>query len=292
MSQADVALYKAKEAGPNRFAFFEDVMTAQLQRQMSLTNHLSEAIEQGQLFLEYQPQIDLSSGCLVGMEVLTRWRHPRLGLISPDEFIPIAEKHGLIFELGAWVLEQTCRQTALWLEDGIAPPRIAVNVSPVQLRTDGFTNQVVALIARYGICGELLELEFTESVFLAATDENLAVIADLSQRGVQFTIDDFGTGFSSLAYLRRFQVDKLKIDRTFVSNVVENPNDAELVRATVALGHALGLATIAEGVETKIQAELLHSLGCAQAQGYYFGRPMSAQAMTRYLANAAGLAMV
>ena len=283
MTQADVALYKAKEAGSNSLAFFEDQMTTQLQREMTLTSDLVLAIERNELSLAYQPQIDLHDGRIVGMEVLARWKHASLGVISPAEFIPIAEKHGLIETLGYWVLEQACQQTAVWQSRGIAPERIAVNVSPVQLRSDGFCEQVIGLLSKPGICGDRLELEFTESLFMGATDENLAVIARLAGHGIQFSIDDFGTGFSSLAYLRRFQVDKIKIDRTFVQNMVENANDAEIVRVTIALGSALGLATIAEGVETEAQAKLLRSMGCDQAQGYYFGRPMQTSAITDVL---------
>ncbi len=283
MAQADVALYKAKEAGANSFAFYEDSMTAALQREMALADRLPEAIAGGELYLEYQPQVELHSRRLVGLEVLARWHHPEQGLVMPVEFIGIAEKRGLVAQLGAWVLDQACRQLAQWRARGSALPSIAVNISPVQLRTPGFAEMVLDIIDKNCVPTDAIELEFTESVFLAGTPENLAVIDSLSARGVRFAIDDFGTGFSSLAYLRKFQVDTLKIDRTFIMNMVERPSDAELVRAAIALGRALGLATIAEGVETEAQAAMLGGLGCVRGQGYLFGRPMSAEAISTRL---------
>jgi diguanylate cyclase (GGDEF)-like protein/PAS domain S-box-containing protein len=280
MTQADVALYKAKEESDSSFAFYEESMTVALRREMQLTNHLPVALQAGQLFIQFQPQIDLATTAIVGSEVLARWRHPELGMIPPTEFIRIAERHGLINEIGRWVFDRACRQIAEWQAADLVLPCTAVNVSAVQFRSPDFADFVLDCIATHGIPAESVELEFTESVFLEATDENLGLISRLSEQGVRFSIDDFGTGFSSLAYLRKFQVHKLKIDRTFVQHMVERPNDVEIIRATLALGRALGLTTLAEGVETKVQAELLLRLGCAQAQGYYFGRPMSAQAIT------------
>ena len=274
---------KAKEVGDSSFAFYEDSMTVALRREMQLTNHLPAALESGELFIQFQPQVDLATTAIVGTEVLARWRHPELGMISPIEFIRIAERHGLIDAIGRWVFDRACEQIAAWQAAGLTLPCTAVNVSSVQFRSPDFADFVLERIATHGIPAESVELEFTESVFLDASDENLGVISRLSRQGIRFSIDDFGTGFSSLAYLRKFQVDKLKIDRTFVQHMVERPNDVEIVRATLALGRALGLTTLAEGVETLAQAELLLELGCAQAQGYYFGRPMSAEVISERL---------
>jgi EAL domain-containing protein (putative c-di-GMP-specific phosphodiesterase class I) len=283
MTQADVALYRAKEAPDRSFAFFEESMTVALQREMLVTSQLPLALETGELFLCYQPQIDLATRRITGLEVLARWTNPTLGVVTPLEVIGIAERHGQIGDIGRWVLDRACAQAAEWLAAGIAPPCIAINVSAVQLRSNDFADLVLECISGHGIPPGLVELEFTESVFLDDTDENLRAISRLSDRGVQFSIDDFGTGFSSLAYLRKFQVDKLKIDQTFIRNMAEHPSDAEIVRATLALGRALGLVTLAEGVETAEQADLLQELGCVMAQGYYFGRPMPEQEITERL---------
>ncbi len=275
MSRADVALYKAKEAGRGGYAFYEDAMTAELHREMELTRHLAQAVRRGELYLDYQPQLDLASGRICGVEALLRWRHPEHGLMPPAEFVPLAEKRGSILEISDWVVGEAFRQAADWHARGLDFGRMAVNLSAVQVRDPKFHQAIEARLAETGAPPERIELELTETVLIEASARTQAAIERLSGQGIDFALDDFGTGFSSLSYLRRFRVDKLKIDREFINDVAHNPHDAEIVKATIALGRALGLSTTAEGVETEAQLAFLRRHGCDQAQGYLIGRPMS-----------------
>ncbi|MTW21225.1 EAL domain-containing protein [Allochromatium palmeri] len=283
ITRADVALYKAKEAGRGTHAFFEDAMTQQLRREMEITRELTQAIQHDELFLEYQPQFDLHSGQLVGMEALVRWRHPREGVLQPGAFLPVAEKRGLIRPLSDWVLNAVCRQIRDWSERKLEFGRIAVNLCAQQVGDPDFGDNILVVLERTGAPPERLELEFTETVLIAADAKTQADIVRLSELGIHFAIDDFGTGFSSMQYLRKFRTDKIKIDREFIQDVTHDAGDAEIVKATIALGTALGLITIAEGVETEEQAEFLRRHGCRQVQGYLYGRPQPLADIERQL---------
>ncbi len=282
MSRADVALYKAKESGRGTLAFFEDTMNRQLMDEMRINTELSRAIDQDEFYVVYQPQIDLQRGELIGLEALVRWRHPRHGIRAPGEFIGVAEKRGHIAPISDLVLRKVCAQIARWKEKGLDPGRVAVNLCAQQLAHPDFADKVLDTLEKASVDTKQLELEFTETVLIAADLRTQADIARLSEYGVRFAIDDFGTGFSSLQYLRKFHADKLKIDREFICDVVENSSDAEIVKATIALGNALGLETIAEGVETEGQADFLRKHGCRQAQGYLFSRPLEADEIERH----------
>lgn len=283
ITRADVALYKAKEAGRGTHAFFEDSMTQQLRREMEITRELTQAIQRDELFLEYQPQFDLGSGRLVGMEALVRWRHPREGVRQPGAFLPVAEKRGLIRPLSDWVLNAVCRRIRDWSDRGLEFGRVAVNLCAQQVGDPDFGDNILAVLERNGAHPEHLELEFTETVLIAADARTQADIVRLSELGIHFAIDDFGTGFSSMQYLRKFRTDKIKIDREFIQDVAHDPGDAEIVKATIALGTALGLITIAEGVETEEQAEFLRRHGCRQVQGYLYGRPQPPEDIERLI---------
>jgi len=280
---ADVAMYRAKDSGRNAFCFFTAEMQAQSVRMLLLENALRRAVDRGELFLHYQPQCSLHDGSIVGAEALLRWTHPDLGSVSPSEFIPIAESSGLITPIGEWVLRSALTQMRLWDEAGIAPPVIAVNLSAVQFRQAGFPGIVSRLLLECGVAPQRLELELTESV---ASDDSMgamAVMSLLHEAGVRMSIDDFGTGYSSLSYLKRFKVGKLKIDRSFVSNVTQDIDDQAIVTAIISLAHSLGMATVAEGVETLEQMEYLRARGCDELQGYWFARPMPADGFDAFM---------
>jgi len=279
ISRADIALYKAKEAGRGGFVYFDDAMTARVQGDAELTNELARALERGQLFLEYQPQIDLASGALVGVESLLRWRHPQQGVIGPVRFIPLAESRGMMGEIGLWVLAESCRQWIAWRDQGLAIGRIAVNVSAVQIKGGRGFEQILAIVESCGMPPGTLEIEFTESAFVDVSADTLQWIARLRALEVGFAIDDFGTGYSSLLMLRQLQAHKLKIDREFVKDMLDDPNDAAIVRATVSLAKSLGMMVVAEGIEAPAQAEALRAIGCDVGQGFLFARPMSPAAI-------------
>jgi len=273
MSCADVAMYKAKEAGRGTFAFFEDAMTDQLQREMLLCDQLRHAADAGELFLLYQPQYELSSGRLTGLEALLRWRHPELGVIQPGAFLPVAERRGLIRRLSVFALEQACRQARHWVDHGVPFGHIAVNLCPSQINAGDFFDVVVSTVESFDVEPARIAFEFTETTLMHSTAPVRETINRLAERGFEFAIDDFGTGFASFAYLRSFHADKLKIGPDFLRNVAEDPSDAAIVEAIIGLGKSLGLKTIAEGVETSEQAEMLSGFGCDQAQGFLYARP-------------------
>lgn len=277
ISRADLALYKAKDNGRGTFAFYEDTMAVALQHELTLARELTGALKQNELFLQYQPQFELVSGRLVGAEALLRWRHATRGVLAPADFLDVAEKRGLMQEIAAWVLREACRQGSLWLDWGHDFGRLALNLSTQQLSASGFAEQTIAELSHSGIDPECIELEFTEQVMLEANETARLELMRLSRLGVQVAIDDFGTGLSSLQNLRRFRADKIKIDREFIRDIDTDPNDAEIVKAAIALGNALGLITTAEGVEHAEQVAMLQRFGCQQAQGYWFGQPVSAE---------------
>jgi diguanylate cyclase (GGDEF)-like protein/PAS domain S-box-containing protein len=270
---ADVAMYAAKSAGRNLYRFFTPEMNAHAVETLQLELDLRGAIERHGLRVEFQPQIRLGDGAVVGWEALARWTHPSLGPISPGRFIPIAEESGLIIELGAEILRAACQVRRRWLELGVTRGRVAVNVSTQQLRQSDFADRVRDTLAETGLAAELLELELTESALMSPGAPGFETLCALEEMGVLLAVDDFGTGYSSLSYLGRLPVRRLKIDRSFVSGIGVSSSAEEVVRAILALARALGLDTVAEGVETAAQAMWLVEHGCAEAQGYLFGRP-------------------
>jgi len=279
--QADVALYGAKANGRGQFCLFAPEMNAVLQSRRAMENDLRAAPDNGGLAIHYQPQIDLASGQIVGAEALMRWTRPGHGAVSPAVFIPVAEETGLIVSLGGWLLGEVCREAANWP----LPWHVAVNVSPVQFRVDGFVESVRGALAQSGLDPKRLELEITEGVLLNDTDETLMILEQLRALGVRLALDDFGTGYASLGYLQKFRFDKVKIDRSFVRNLGVDKNAAAIVRAVVGLCDALGMATIAEGVENADQIATLRAQGCREAQGFLYWAPMSAQALHRVIAQ-------
>ncbi len=274
---ADAAMYRAKQGGRNCFRFHTAEIQAQSARALLLENALRRAIVRGQLQLHYQPQMSLRGDKIVGAEALLRWQHPELGRVSPAEFIPIAESCGLITSIGEWVLRTAMEQMKAWLNAGINPITMAVNLSTVQFRQQNLPELVTRILDEAGVAPECLELELTESVAADDPDGAVAVMNALCERGVRMSIDDFGTGYSSLSYLKRFKVYKLKIDQSFVRGVMDDPEDRAIVAAIVNLASSLGLQTIAEGVETLEQMEFLRQAGCDEIQGYWLSRPLTAE---------------
>ena len=285
LSHADAAMYRAKEAGRNRFEVFQPEMTRRIQERISLERGLRAALERNEIFLEYQPQLDLRSGRIRGIEALARWKHPEQGLISPGRFIPIAEESGLIVQLGAHILRLACLQVKAWNDRGLGPLTVAVNLSAIQFRQSGFVEFVARTLEETGLHPEFLELEITESLLMSEADDALCVLTRLNEMKICLSIDDFGTGYSSLSYLKRLPVDKLKIDQSFVREIPHDPDDVAIARAIISLAHSMELGVIAEGVETIEQYEFLEGLQCDEVQGYYFSRPVSPDRLEPLLAE-------
>ena len=283
--KADMAMYRAKEAGRNTYRFFDEAMDEEAVEHLLMRSGLRRAIERGEFVLHYQPQVDIASGRVVGVEALLRWEHPEFGLVQPGRFIPVAEESGLIVPIGAWVIEEACRQAMVWRRAGLPDLVMAVNLSAAQFRRSGIEDTVAQALQRSGLVPALLELELTESILLQDVEQVLATVQRLKQLGVQLAIDDFGTGYSSLSYLKRFDIDKLKIDQSFIRDLASDPDDAAIVRAIIQMAHSLGLRAIAEGVETAQPLQQLRGFGCDEAQGYLYARPMPAAETERYLAQ-------
>jgi diguanylate cyclase (GGDEF)-like protein/PAS domain S-box-containing protein len=275
LKHADAAMYSAKENGRNSFQFFAEEMTAQVVERLTLENCLRPALEKKQLFLVYQPQMDLATGKIIGLEALLRWQHPELGLVPPDKFIGIAENSGLILPIGEWVLRTACSQARKWQDEGLSAVRVAVNVSAVQFRQPDFCAIITRVLHETGLAPQYLELELTESLLLSSADVTLSVIQELSALGVALAIDDFGTGYSNFGYLRQFRVNRLKIDRSFINNVAVNPDDAAIANAIISMAKSMSLKVIAEGVENEAQMSFLRSHLCDEIQGYYFSKPLT-----------------
>lgn len=273
ISAADNAMHEAKRRGRNGYLFHSPDMTAQTRERMLLEQGLLKAIEQQQFRLLYQPMTDLADGHLSGLEALIRWQHPSLGMISPDRFIPVAEECGLIEPLGEWVMRTACRQGQQWLAEGLAVPRLSVNVSVREMRSHDYVERVTAILAETGFPAERLEVEVTESI-IQSVDHSLRLFTRLKVLGVQIAIDDFGTGFSSLSLLRSLPIDRIKIDRAFVQALPDDKHSRELCRTIVQLASSLGMAVTAEGIETQPQRQFLQSLRCEEGQGYLFSHPL------------------
>ena len=258
------------------FEIFNSEMNARAVERQSLEDQLHYAIEREELLLHYQPKINLATGGITGIEALVRWRHPDRGLIPPADFIAIAEECGLIVPIGRWVLREACRQAQVWKTAGLSPVCIAVNISAVELRTPGFAAGVRAILADTGLPAHCLELELTETALIEDSRSVADVLRELKEIGVLLALDDFGTGYSSLSYLKRFPIDALKIDRSFVRHLTTDKDDAGIVTAVIGMGDNLHMRVVAEGVETREQLAMLQEYGCPQGQGYYFSRPLPA----------------
>jgi diguanylate cyclase (GGDEF)-like protein len=283
ITRADAAMYSAKQAGRNTYRMFELDMSTFFPERLTLENDLRRAIARGEFELHYQPKVNIATGRVVGMEALLRWRHATRGLIAPAEFIPIAEDSGAIVEIGQWVIEEACRQNVKWQRAGALPLRVAVNISGVQFRQPDLLDTIAQALASSGLKPECLEIEITESVIMQDPSQMIIVLEKLSAMGVHVSIDDFGTGYSSLSYLKRFPLDKLKIDRSFIRDISCDTDDAAITRAIIGLAHNLRLSVIAEGVETREQLEFLRSLGCDEYQGYYKSKPLPAPEFQRLI---------
>lgn len=284
LSHADVALYRAKQEGRGTYRFFTDAMDIEVKNRVTLAADLREAITGSQLCLMYQPQVDDETGRIVGLEALVRWHHPKRGLVSPGEFIPVAEQSGLIGALGHWILREACRQTKSWLDAGIAPSLMSVNLSGLQFKTPlELENDIAAILADTGLPPQMLELELTESVLMEVTREHNDVLLRLRASGIKLAIDDFGNGYSSLDYLSRFPVDHIKIAQNFILGLPTKPRNAAIVRAAIHLAHELGLLVVVEGVETAEELAIIKSWGCRLIQGFYFSGPLPVAAITTLL---------
>ncbi len=275
IKNADAAMYGAKDSGRNNFQFFAEDMNANAMERLILENGLRLALDKNELFLEYQPQMDIATGRITGLEALLRWQHPDLGLVPPDRFIRIAENSGLIVPIGEWVVRTACRQARKWQNEGLPAVSIAVNVSAVQFRQASFCEFIRKVLHEAGIAPKYLELELTESLLLANADVTLSVLKELKSMGVTLAIDDFGTGYSSFCYLRQFRVSKLKIDRSFIRDVAVKPDDAAITTAIISMAKSLNLKVIAEGVENEAQMSFLRAHQCDEIQGYYFSKPLA-----------------
>ena len=277
LANADAAMYSAKHRGRGNYQCFAPGMDALTLERANLESELHQALKLQQLELHYQPKVDTATGDVRSAEALIRWRHPQRGLIPPTQFIPLAEECGLIHEIGAWVLREACRQCAAWHRAGVPPLRVAVNVAASQFRRGDLLDLVRSALREAQLDPRYLEIELTESVVMTDPEGTVAILEQLSRMGVLVSVDDFGTGYSSMNYLRRFPIDKLKIDRGFIEDLVTCDEDASIVRAIISLAHSLRLKVVAEGVETPEQLKFLRTLGCDQYQGYHFSPPLPAR---------------
>jgi EAL domain-containing protein (putative c-di-GMP-specific phosphodiesterase class I) len=279
-------MYRAKDAGRNTYRFFTPEMNIQLLKRLELESHLRYAGKKGELLLNFQPQVDIKSGGLVGAEALLRWHNPGLGHIAPDEFIPIAEETGLINEIGEWVLMQACQAAVAWQGRSATALRVSVNISPLQFRGGDLVATVSRVLRSTGLPASLLELEITERVLVEDNPNTSLILDELKHMGIRLALDDFGKGYSSLSYLKRYPFDVLKIDRAFVSNVTDDPEDAALCKAITAMAGSLNLQVVAEGVETMDQWECLNDHGADLVQGYFISMPLPNEAFIRFITDA------
>jgi diguanylate cyclase (GGDEF)-like protein/PAS domain S-box-containing protein len=283
LKNANVALCRAREMGRNTYRLFDKTLDERTHEDLVLETDLHSALERNELRIHYQPQMDLTSGAVIGLEALLRWQHPRLGLISPVRFIPIAEATGLIIPIGEWVLREACRQVRIWQEEGFRDLHLAVNVSSLQTMQKDFSRMVQQVLVETGFDPALLELELTESLFLKTIESASLNLSALRQQGILFSIDDFGTGYAGYQFLQYVPVGKIKIDKSFVDNVTQNPNDAAIIQAITSMGRGLNIRVIAEGVENEGQMKYLRSVHCDEIQGYHFSPPLAAEDILTFL---------
>ena len=276
IEMADIAMYRAKKLGRNTFQFYTPAMNEEASERLRIEGALRSALERNEFVLHYQPQVDLRSGRIVGMEALIRWQHPEMGMVAPDRFIGVAEETGLIVPIGAWVLRTACRQARAWHDGGLGALRVAVNLSARQFGAASLLGELRSVLAQTGLPAACLEIELTESLFMSDVGEAVELLHAMKALGVKLAIDDFGTGYSSLSYLSRFPIDVLKIDRSFVAAIARDSNDGAIVNSIINLAHNLKLAVVAEGVETADQLDYLRRHDCDQMQGYHFSKPLPA----------------
>jgi diguanylate cyclase (GGDEF)-like protein/PAS domain S-box-containing protein len=285
IKNADTAMYQAKENGRQGFQFFKPVMNARAVERQSIEESLRRASERQEFALHYQPKVNLMTGAITGAEALIRWRHPKRGLVSPADFIPVAEQCGLIRPIGAWVLREACEQARDWLDAGLPATSIAVNVSAMEFRAENFLDGLFEILNETGLAPKSLELELTESVLMKHAASTASILQALRESGIRVAIDDFGTGYSSLSYLRKFPVDAVKIDQSFVRQISNAGDDTTIVKAVIGMARGLKLRVIAEGVETLEELAFLRAYRCDEAQGYYFSQPVPAQQFAMLLKN-------
>jgi len=288
LKNVDAAMYYVKHAGKNGYELFVKSMNVVAKRRLELESCLWRAIDDDELSLNYQPQVDLETGRIIGAEALLRWESAELGMVSPVEFIPIAEETGLISPIGEWVLREACRQVKAWRDEGLPEIRVAVNLSVRQFAKQSLEKLVYEVLTDTGLPVDCLELEITENMLMDDVDGSVDTLHKLKDLGVYLAIDDFGTGYSSLSYLKRFPIDRLKIDRSFITHVTTDPGDASVTQAIIAVAHNLGLSVTAEGVEEEAQLEFLRQHNCEEVQGYYFSRPLAAWDMAQLLQSSKG----
>jgi diguanylate cyclase (GGDEF)-like protein/PAS domain S-box-containing protein len=288
LRQADAAMYQGKEQGPGRYAVFDPAMQTRAQERIELEAELRRALEQGEFVLFYQPEVSLHDGSMVGFEALLRWRHPERGLLKPSAFMPLAEETDLITPIGRWVLEEACRQAKRWEEEHplASPMMMEVNLSARQLARRGLAQTVEEALRRTNLAAHALALDITETVLIGASEHNAQALEALKKMGIRLYLDDFGTSYSSISYLKRLPVDRVKVDRMFVKGLGGNATDTALVRMIIDLCHTLGIEVLAEGVETSDQAALLKDMGCDLGQGYYFARPLRSEELAEQLPEA------
>ena len=283
IQQADMAMYKAKQQGRNNFQWYTSDLNERVCEHARLRNDLQKAIDTESLKLHYQPQIETRTGRVSGIEALLRWEHPQRGFISPAVFVPVAEDSGQIIPLSLWVLDTACAQLRQLGEQGITGISMAVNISPIHFQRGHFVQFVQTILEKHGLCGEQLELEITESLLLHNAEQAIDTLHRLKALGVRIALDDFGTGFSSLSYLKRLPIDKIKIDRSFIQELGTDCHDAAIIQGIIAMAHHLSLTVVAEGVETESQAAFLKGSRCDVLQGYYFAKPMKYEALEVFL---------
>ena len=289
VKNADAAMYQAKENGRHGYQFFKTSMNVRAVQRQSIEENLRRALERQEFTVYYQPTVDLKSGAITGAEALLRWMHPKRGLVSPAEFIPVAEDSGLIVPIGQWVLREACRQTRAWLDAGLSMRSIAVNVSAMEFRDEGFLENVFSSLTQTGLDPTSLELELTETVLMKRADSISSILKKFRASGVRIAIDDFGTGYSSLSYLRKFPIDVLKIDQSFVRQISATPSETAIVSAIISMGRSLNLRVIGEGVETAAELAFLQAHQCDAAQGFFFSKPVPAKEFAKLLATGVGI---
>ncbi|MBF0124567.1 MAG: EAL domain-containing protein [Magnetococcales bacterium] len=285
IKQAYLAMGRAKKAGRNTYQFYTSAMGVEATRRVLLEQSLRRALEQNEFIPFYQPKVQIATGRVVGMETLIRWQQPGIGMIPPDQFIPLAEETGLIIPIGEWILRESCRQTQQWLQQGLGPLQVAVNLSARQFQKGNLLLTVERILDETGLAAQCLDLEITESLMMTNVDQAIRILKQLHDKGISISVDDFGTGYSSLNYLKQFPIDNLKIDRSFMGNFAPGSDDVAIVRAIISMAHSLGLHVIAEGVETEQHLNFLRENGCDQFQGYYFSKPVAAASFAELLAQ-------
>ena len=289
LKNADTAMYHAKNAGRNNFQFYAKYMNERTLSRLNMEAKLKKALEKNEFILHYQPQVKAATSTIVGVEALIRWEHPELGLVSPNEFIPIAEETGLIIPIGEWVLRTACAQMAAWHKAGFNELCVGVNLSSLQFRQGDIAKTIKNVLATTGLDPQYLEIEITESIIIQNVEETIDTLWKLKEMGLKLSIDDFGTGYSSMNYLKRFPLDTLKIDRSFIKDIMTEPNDAAITKATIGLAKGLNLTTIAEGIETEEQLIFLHKQGCDQIQGHFVSQPVPAETVEQLFTSKQGV---